>query len=123
MLDDKSLVLSKEQFSQLKDNLIFMKNICEEYFESYGNINHYTIKAIDGKRHDIVRPILWDMILEKVASVLHSENNIIQFSCDKNELYDQEFGKRIYQKILFALLFGVIALIINFIVIFIIKNF
>lgn len=98
MLDDKSLVLSKEQFAQLKNNLTFMKNIYEEYFESYGNINHYTIKAIDGNGHDIVRSILWDMILEKAVSILHSENSIIQISRGKDELYEKEFGKNVYKR-------------------------
>ena len=98
MLDDKSLVLSKEQFARLKNNLTFMKNIYEEYFESYGDINHYTIKALDGNGHDIVRPILWDMILEKAVSVLHSENNIIQFSRGRDELYEKEFGENVYKR-------------------------
>lgn len=98
MLDDESLVLSKDQFTKLKDKLKFMDNIYNEYIANYDNINHYTKKAIYGNGHDIIRPILWDMILEKAVSVLHSENNIIQFSRGKDELYEHEFGKNVYKR-------------------------
>ena len=51
-----------------------MDNIYNEYIANYDNINHYTKKSFDGNGHDIIRPILWDMILEKAVSVLHSKN-------------------------------------------------
>ena len=38
------------------------------------------------------------MILEKAVSVLHSKNNIIQFSRGKDELYEHEFGKNVYKR-------------------------
>lgn len=98
MLDDESLVLSKDQFTKLKDKLKFMDNIYNEYIANYDNINHYTKKATDENGHDIIRPILWDMILEKAVSVLYSENNIIQFSRGKDELYEHEFGKNVYKR-------------------------
>ena len=98
MLDDESLVLSKKQFTRLKDKLKFMKTVYNEYIENYDNINHYTQKAVNGNGHDIIRPILWDMILEKAVSVLHTENNIIQFSRGKDELYEHEFGKDVYKR-------------------------
>ena len=67
-------------------------------------------------------------IIEKLKkdNDIQTYKEIISFVDGKQLTYEetqQEFGKRIYQKILFALLSGVIALIINFIVIFIIKNF
>lgn len=63
-------------------------------------------------------------IIEKLKkdNDIQTYKEIISFVDGKQLTYEetqQEFGKRIYQKILF----GVIALIINFIVIFIIKNF
>lgn len=98
MLDDESLALSKDKFTKLKDKLKFMDNIYNEYIANYDNINHYTKKSLDGNGHDIIRPILWDMILEKAVSVLHSKNNIIQFSRGKDELYEHEFGKNVYKR-------------------------
>lgn len=98
MLDDESLVLNREEFEKLKNRLKFMQPIYEEYLANYNNIKHYSKKAQDNNGHDIIRPILWDMILERAVAVLHAKNNIIQFSRGKDELYEKEFGKNVYER-------------------------
>ena len=50
-------------------------------------------KRMDG--HDIIRPILWDYIIQ--MDVVNSEiHNIIQFSRGKDELYELQFSQNAY---------------------------
>lgn len=66
--------------------------MCEKYNDNINSINHYTKPANLGDGYDIIRPILWDYIIQ--MAVANSEtHNIIQFLRGKDELYESNFLK------------------------------
>lgn len=75
-----------------------MKNIYNEYIKTFPNISHYSVMTKNGQGHDIINPVLWDMILEKAVIFAKEQNNIIQFSRGKDEDYERQFGKNIYER-------------------------
>lgn len=69
--------------------------MCEKYNDNINSINHYTKPANLGDGYDIIRPILWDYIIQ--MAVANSEtHNIIQFLRGKAELYESQFSKNAY---------------------------
>lgn len=96
MMDDVSTDENEEMFKKVDAKIKFMHDIYNEYLSDFDNINHYSKKSKNGKGHDIVRPILWDLILENAITGLHQQNNIIQFSRGLDSAYEKEVGKDIY---------------------------
>ena len=92
--ENKELIFDKDFESRIK----YCKDIIEQYKKEYPNIEFYTSLGVDGKGHDIVKPILWDKILEYALKNNNSKNKIIQFARGKDELYEKEYGKNIYQR-------------------------
>jgi hypothetical protein len=45
-----------------------------------------------------VRPVLWNMILERAVMLSNEQNNIIQFSRGKDIAYENEFGSNVYKR-------------------------
>ena len=69
--------------------------MCEKYNDNINSINHYTKPANLGDGYDIIRPILWDYIIQ--MAVANSEtHNIIQFLRGKAELYESQFSQNAY---------------------------
>lgn len=97
-LDDISSKRKLDDLKALKSKIIYMKDIYDEYIETFPNISHYSIKAKKGHGHDIINPVLWDMILEKAVIFAKEQNNIIQFSRGKDEDYERQFGNNIYER-------------------------
>ena len=95
MLDDLLYQNKIEQFKKIKESLKHVSKIWEEYNNNIDLINHYTKPANQGSGHDIIRPILWDYIIQ--MAVMNSEkHNIIQFSRGKDDLYETEFTENAY---------------------------
>lgn len=95
MLDDLLYQNKIEEFKKIKNKLKYANRIWEEYNDNINSINHYTKPAKFGDGHDIIRPILWDYIIQ--YSVINSEkHNIIQFSRGCDKLYDLEFSENAY---------------------------
>ena len=84
-----------EEFKKIKNELKYVSKIWEEYNDNINAINHYTKPANHGDGHDIIRPILWDYLIQ--MAVVNSEtHNIIQFSRGKDELYESQFSQNAY---------------------------
>ncbi|HHX99147.1 TPA: hypothetical protein GX533_00455 [Candidatus Dojkabacteria bacterium] len=98
MIDDISSKNSLEDLKQIKDNLIFMRDIYEQYLDDFPNINHYSRIAKNGCGYDIINPNLWDIILRKSVSILKRENNIIQFSRGRDVEYEKLYGHDVYNR-------------------------
>ncbi|MCI9585287.1 MAG: hypothetical protein HFH45_01465 [Bacilli bacterium] len=96
MMDDLSISNDKVSFEKIKSEIKFMQDIYDEYISNYDGINHYSKISKTGNGHDIVRPILWDLILEKAVTVLQQKNNIIQFSRGLDPEYGKEIDTDIY---------------------------
>ena len=95
MLDDLLYQNKITEFKQIKKKIKYVSKIWEEYNSNINSINHYTVPAKCGDGHDIIRPILWDYILQ--MAVANSENqNIIQFSRGRDKLYESEFFDNSY---------------------------
>lgn len=95
MLDDLLYQNKIEEFKKIKNELRYINKIWEEYNDNINLINHYTKPANLGDGHDIIRPILWDYIIQ--MAVVNSEtHNIIQFSRGKDELYESQFSQNAY---------------------------
>lgn len=95
MLDDLLRQNKIEEFKQIRNELKYINKIWEEYNDNINLINHYTKPAKLGDGHDIIRPILWDYIIQ--MAVANSEmHNIIQFSRGRDELYELEFTENAY---------------------------
>ncbi len=98
LIDDISTKNDINKLRRLKDKLVYMKDICDEYLDNFSNINHYSKIAKNGKGHDIINPVLWDLILKKSVSYNKKSNNIIQFSRGRDLLYEKKFGKDVYKR-------------------------
>jgi len=95
MLDDLLYQNKMEEFKKIKNELKYVSKIWEEYNDNINAINHYTKPANHGDGHDIIRPILWDYLIQ--MAVVNSEtHNIIQFSRGKDELYESQFSQNAY---------------------------
>lgn len=95
MLDDLLYQNRIDEFRKMKTQLKYINNIWEEYNDNINSINHYTKPAKQGDGHDIIRPILWDYIIQ--MAIINSETyNIIQFSRGRDELYELEFSENAY---------------------------
>ncbi|MGM9881688.1 MAG: PfkB family carbohydrate kinase [Bacilli bacterium] len=95
MLDDLLYQNRIEEFKKIKNKLKYINNIWEEYNDNINSIYHYTKPAKQGDGHDIIRPILWDYIIQ--MAVVNSEtHNIIQFSRGRDRLYELEFSENVY---------------------------
>lgn len=95
MLDDLLYQNKIGEFKKIKNILKYVSKIWEEYNDNINSVNHYTKPAKLGDGHDIIRPILWDYIIQ--YSVMNSEKyNIIQFSRGCDKLYDIEFSENAY---------------------------
>ncbi len=98
-LDDKLRENKKFIFDKEFENKIkYCKEIIEQYKKEYPNIEFYTNLSVEGKGHDIVKPILWDKILEYALKNNNSSNKIIQFARGRDEFYEKKYGKDIYQR-------------------------
>lgn len=95
MLDDLLYQNKIEEFKKIKNELKYVNKIWEEYNDNINSINHYTKPANLGNGHDIIRPILWDYIIQ-MAIVNPETHNIIQFSRGKDELYESQFSQNAY---------------------------
>lgn len=95
MLDDLLYQNKIEEFKKIKNKLKYVNKIWEEYNDNINSINHYTKPANLGDGHDIIRPILWDYIIQ-MAVVNLETHNIIQFSRGKDELYESQFSQNAY---------------------------
>ena len=95
MLDDLLYQNKIEEFKKIKNELKYVNKIWEEYNDNINSINHYTKPANMGNGHDIIRPILWDYIIQ-MAIVNPETHNIIQFSRGKDELYESQFSQNAY---------------------------
>ena len=98
MIDDVSSSNDLNELKELRNKLLFMKDIHEQYIASFPNIDHYSIIAKNGSGHDIIKPELWDIILEKSVKILKKDNNIIQFSRGKDEVYEKKYGTDVYNR-------------------------
>ncbi len=98
MIDDISNSKNIDEFINLKNKLVFMKDIYEHYLNDFPNIEHYSVIAKNGEGHDIINPDLWDIILKKSVEILKNENNIIQFSRGRDEEYEKKYGKDVYKR-------------------------
>ncbi|MEG2232980.1 MAG: PfkB family carbohydrate kinase, partial [Bacilli bacterium] len=98
LIDDISYEKNIEKFKMLKSKITFMNDIFELYLNDFENIDHYTKIASDNNGHDIIKPILWDMILQKSISKYKKQNNIIQFSRGNDKDYEFEFGNNVYER-------------------------
>lgn len=98
MIDDVSSSKNLDDFINLKNKLIFMKDIYNHYLNNFSNIEHYSVIAKNGKGHDIINPDLWDIILKRSVGVLKNENNIIQFSRGRDEEYEKKYGNDVYKR-------------------------
>lgn len=95
MLDDLLYQNKIEEFKKIKNELKYINKIWEEYNDNINSIIHYTKPAKLGDGHDIIRPILWDYIIQ--MAVVNSEtHNIIQFSRGSDQLYELEFSENAY---------------------------
>ena len=106
MIDDISNSNNIDDLKKIKDNIIFMKDIYEQYLNNYQNIEHYSVIAKNGEGHDIIKPDLWDIILKKSVEVLADENNIIQFSRGRDKEYEKKYGNNVYKRSLEIILQG-----------------
>ncbi len=95
MLDDLLYQNKIEEFKKIKNELKYVNKIWEEYNDNINSINHYTKPANLGNGHDIIRPILWDYIIQ-MAVVNPETHNIIQVSRGKDELYESQFSQNAY---------------------------
>ena len=98
MIDDVSNGKNLDDFINLKNKLIFMKDIYNHYLNNFSNIEHYSVIAKNGEGHDIINPDLWDIILKRSVGVLKNENNIIQFSRGRDEEYKKKYGNDVYKR-------------------------
>ena len=98
MIDDVANAQNLDNFINLKDKLVFMKDIYEYYLNNFSNIEPYSVISKNGKGHDIMNPDLWDLILKRAVRVLKNENNIIQFSRGRDEKYEKKYGNDIYKR-------------------------
>lgn len=97
-LDDISAKGNLNDLIKIKEKLVYMKDICDQYIQEFPNINHYSVKAKQGNGHDIIRPVLWNMILERAVMHSNEQNNIIQFSRGKDIAYENKFGSNVYER-------------------------
>lgn len=95
MLDDLLYQNKIEEFKKIKNELKYVNKIWEEYNDNMNSTNHYTKPAKLGDGHDIIRPILWDYIIQ-MAIVNLETHNIIQFSRGNDELYESQFFQNAY---------------------------
>ena len=98
MMDDVANINDIEKFKKIESKITFMKDIYNEYLSDFNNIKHYSRLAMNGTGHDIIRPILWDLILEKAVLKLQKNNNIIQFSRGFDYAYEEEIDKDVYKR-------------------------
>ena len=98
MIDDVSNGKKLDDFINLKNKLVFMKDIYNHYLNNFSNIEHYSVIAKNGEGHDIINPDLWDIILKRSVGVLKNENNIIQFSRGRDEEYEKKYGNDVYKR-------------------------
>ena len=98
MIDDVSNGQKLDDFINLKNKLVFMKDIYNHYLNNFSNIEHYSVIAKNGEGHDIINPDLWDIILKRSVGVLKNENNIIQFSRGRDEEYEKKYGNDVYKR-------------------------
>lgn len=91
---DKTIVLNKE----IEKNINYCSEIIEEYRRDYPDIKYYTKISENLKGHEILRPILWDLILEYSLKKEKEGNKIIQFARGKDKLYESEFGRDVYKR-------------------------
>lgn len=95
MLDDLLYQNKIEEFKEIKNKLKYINKIWKEYNDNLKTVSHYTKPAKMGDGHDIIRPVLWDYIIQ--MAVTNSEtHNIIQFSRGRDELYELEFIENAY---------------------------
>lgn len=97
-IDDISRENDINKLKKINGKIKYMTEIYEEYIHEFPNISHYSSKAIKGNGHDIINPVLWDIILKKSVIVDKEKNNIIQFSRGKDKLYEEAFGTDIYKR-------------------------
>ena len=97
-IDDISRSGNINNLVNLKKDIKYMDDIYQHYLENYNSIDHYSIKSADGSGHDIIKPILWNIILRKSVEKDKKRNNIIQFSRGYDELYEKEFGCDVYNR-------------------------
>lgn len=98
-VDDRLREDKKQLFDKkFNENIKFCRDILEQYKEDYPEINFYTNLSKNSEGHDILRPILWDKIIEYSLINNDSSNKIIQFARGRDRLYEKEFGKEIYKR-------------------------
>lgn len=98
LIDDISRENNIKKLKSLKEKIKYMNEIYEEYVNDFPNIKHYSSKTINGEGHDIIEPILWDIILKKSVIVDKERNNIIQFSRGRDKIYEEAFGNDVYKR-------------------------
>lgn len=87
-----------EELKALKDKIVYIKDIYDEYLMSYPNVKHYSTKSKDGNGHDILIPNLWDIILSRSVAILKKPNNIIQFSRGRDSEYEKMHAENVYER-------------------------
>lgn len=95
MIDDLIYANKIKEFKEIKKELIYTKKIWEEYNNDINNINNYTKPAVSGNGHDIIRPILWDEIVQ-MSLIKKESNNIVQFSRGNDKIYNLAFSENAY---------------------------
>ena len=98
MIDDISRTNNIENLKQIKEKVKYMNDIYEKNLINFPNVDYYSEKVVDGNGHNIIKPILWNIILNKSVLIDKEKNNIIQFSRGKDELYEKEFGNDVYKR-------------------------
>ncbi len=98
LIDDISYNHTKEKFRTIENKLEYMEEIYHSYLTNFNNIEHYTEKSENGHGYNIIKPILWDLILKKALSKSKGRNVIIEFSRGKDPSYEKEFGTDVYKR-------------------------
>lgn len=102
MIDDVSRNNDIIKLKEIETKIKYMKEIYNIYIKKFPNIEHYSIK--EGEGHDIIEPILWDIILRKAVMIDKEKNNIIQFSRGKDAKYEKELGNDVYSRSLLEII-------------------
>lgn len=97
-IDDLVAEGNIEELKSLKDKIVYMKDIYDEYLRTYPNIKCYSVKSKDGNGHDILIPNLWDIILAKSVAISKKSNNIIQFSRGRDSEYEKMYSENVYER-------------------------
>ena len=95
MLDD---LIRKNDMNLENIDVKYCKDILKEYVLEKNHINFYTKLSEKGQGHVILRPVLWEKIVEYSLNACNSDKFIIQLARGKDESYDDMEKTNAYEK-------------------------